>query len=52
MATRTPVATEDFADAFGAGAHAVAASALFQFTEATPLGAKHHLKEQGIPVRL
>lgn len=43
---------DDFAAAFGAGAHAVAASALFQFTEATPLGAKQHLKEQGIAVRL
>lgn len=42
----------DFAAAFEAGAHAVAASALFQFTEATPLGAKRHLAEQGIPVRL
>ena len=42
----------DFAAAIDAGAHAVAASALFQFTEATPLGAKKHLAEQGIPVRL
>jgi cyclase len=42
----------DFAAAFEAGAHAVAASALFQFTESTPKGAKHYLKEQGIPVRL
>ncbi|HDZ39758.1 MAG TPA: imidazole glycerol phosphate synthase subunit HisF [Marinobacter sp.] len=43
---------DDFAAAFEAGAHAVAASALFQFTESTPLGAKRHLAEQGIPVRL
>ena len=43
---------DDFAAAFDAGAHAVAASAMFQFTEKTPLGAKQHLKEQGIPVRL
>lgn len=42
----------DFAAAFDAGAHAVAASALFQFTEATPLAAKRHLHEHGIPVRL
>lgn len=41
----------DFAAAFDAGADAVAASALYQFTEATPLGAKRHLAEQGIPVR-
>lgn len=43
---------DDFTSAFKAGAHAVAASALFQFTEATPLGAKRHLAEKGIPVRL
>ena len=43
---------DDFAKAFDAGAHAVAASALFQFTEATPLGAKQHLTEKGVPVRL
>lgn len=42
----------DFAAAIKAGAHAVAASALFQFTESTPLGVKKHLAEQGIPVRL
>lgn len=43
---------DDFAAAFEAGAHAVAASALFQFTEKTPLGAKQHLAEKGVPVRL
>lgn len=42
----------DFAAAIDAGAHAVAASALFQFTEATPSGAKRHMAEQGIPIRL
>ena len=42
----------DFTAAIKAGAHAVAASALFQFTESTPLGVKKHLAEQGIPVRL
>ena len=42
----------DFAAAFESGAHAVAASAMFQFTEATPLGAKRYLAEQGVPVRL
>lgn len=42
----------DFCSAFRAGAHAVAASALFQFTDATPLGAKKHLSEKGVPVRL
>ena len=42
----------DFNAAFKAGAHAVAASALFQFSEATPLGAKQYLSEKGVPVRL
>ena len=42
----------DFAAAVKAGAHAVAASALFQFTEATPLGVKRHMAKEGIPVRL
>ena len=42
---------EDFHAAFEAGAHAVAASALFQFSESTPLGAKNYLSEKGIPVR-
>ena len=41
----------DFAAAFDAGAHAVAASAMFQFSEATPAGAKRHLAEQGFAVR-
>lgn len=34
------------------GALAVAASAMFQFTEQTPLAAKTYLAEQGLPVRL
>lgn len=42
---------DDFVAAFEAGAHAVAASALFQFTEATPAAAKEAMKQHGIPVR-
>ena len=42
----------DFAAAFDVGAHAVAASALYQFTEATPLGAKKYLNERGYPMRI
>ena len=42
----------DFNAAFNAGAHAVAASALFQFSAATPLGAKQYLAEKGVSVRL
>jgi cyclase len=34
------------------GASAVAAAAMFQFTQQTPLEAKHHLRAAGIPVRL
>ena len=34
------------------GASAVAAAAMFHFTEQTPLEAKRHLHERGIPVRL
>jgi cyclase len=33
------------------GASAVAASSIFQFTERTPLEAKHYLRERGFPVR-
>jgi cyclase len=43
---------EDFEAAFNIGAHAVAASALFQFSEKTPLGAKKYLSGKGIQVRL
>jgi cyclase len=39
------------ADAIDAGAAAVAAGAMFYFTEQTPLGAKRALKERGLPVR-
>jgi cyclase len=42
----------DFEAAFAAGADAVAASAMFQFTEQTPLAAKQHLHRAGVPVRL
>jgi imidazole glycerol-phosphate synthase subunit HisF len=34
-----------------AGASAVAASAMFQFTQRTPLGAKQYLRSLGLPVR-
>jgi imidazole glycerol-phosphate synthase subunit HisF len=34
------------------GASAVAAASIFHFTEQTPLGAKHYLRERGIAVRL
>jgi cyclase len=42
---------EAFVDAFHAGAHAVAAGALFAFTDATPASAAEYLHSQGIPVR-
>lgn len=41
----------DMADALNAGAHAVAAGALFQFTDATPQGAARYLKSKGFAVR-
>lgn len=37
--------------ALDAGAHAVAASAMFSFTDATPAGAARYLAQHGIPVR-
>ena len=40
------------ADAFRAGASAVAASSIYHFTEMTPLGAKTWLAGQGFPMRL
>lgn len=40
------------AEAVKAGASAVAAGALFQFTDATPAGAAAYLAERGVPVRL
>lgn len=42
----------DMAQAIGCGAHAVAAGALWQFTEHTPLDVKRHLATEGVPVRL
>ena len=42
----------DMLNAIRAGAHAVAASSIFQFTEATPRGACEYLAEHGVPVRL
>jgi len=42
----------DMAAAINAGAHAVAAGALFQFTDATPRGAAEYLAEHGFAVRV
>jgi cyclase len=42
----------DMVSAIYAGASAVAAGALFQFTDATPRGAAQYLADRGIPVRL
>ncbi len=39
------------AEGLAAGAHAVAAGAMWSFTDATPAGAAAYLAEQGIPVR-
>lgn len=39
-------------EALDAGAHAVAAGAMFQFREATPKGASRFLHDQGYQVRL
>lgn len=43
---------EDMLKAIKAGASAVAAGALFQFTDATPMGAATYLHDHGIEVRL
>ncbi len=43
---------EDMYNAIQAGASAVAAGALFQFTDATPKGAAEYLKARGIEVRI
>lgn len=43
---------EDFSAALRAGAHAVAAGAVFDFTSITPAQVALHLHEQGFPVRL
>lgn len=39
-------------DALQAGASAVAAASMFHYTEQTPLEAKRHLRQCGIPVRI
>lgn len=41
-----------FADALNAGAHAVAASAMFLFCDATPAGAARYLYERGFNARM
>jgi len=43
---------EHFLQAFEAGADAVSAGAMFQFTEQTPRGARNYLAQQGIEVRM
>ena len=43
---------EHMAEALRAGAHAVAAGAMFAFTDATPKGAAQYLAEKGFNVRL
>jgi cyclase len=43
---------EDMHNAIQAGASAVAAGALFQFTDCTPRGAAEYLKSRGVEVRL
>lgn len=43
---------EDMEAAMKAGAHAVAAGAMFQFREQTPKGAARFLNEHGIPARV
>jgi len=43
---------EHMAEALRAGAHAVAAGAMFQFTDATPRGAAQWLAGQGFPTRV
>jgi cyclase len=42
---------EDFAQALDHGAHAVAAGAMFAFTDQTPAGAAEYLASRGYPVR-
>ena len=43
---------EDMLEALRAGAHAVAAASIFQFTQQTPLEASRFLNDRGIPTRL
>jgi imidazole glycerol-phosphate synthase subunit HisF len=42
----------DMLDALAVGAHAVAAGAMFQFTDQTPRGASRYLAQRGVEVRL
>ena len=42
----------DMEHALAAGASAVAAASMFHFTEQTPQGAKQHLRDVGVPVRM
>ncbi|MGZ6932213.1 MAG: imidazole glycerol phosphate synthase subunit HisF [Acidimicrobiia bacterium] len=42
---------DDFVAALGAGASAVAAAAMFHFTEQTPREAREHIRAAGYPVR-
>jgi imidazole glycerol-phosphate synthase subunit HisF len=42
---------QHFVDALEAGAHAVAAGAIWSFTDSTPAEAAEYLSERGIPVR-
>ncbi len=42
----------DMVDAIKAGAHAVAASSIFLFSDTTPAGCKEYLAREGIPVRI
>ena len=44
-------AKEDFLDAIKCGASAVAAGAVFQFTELTPRLVRDYLKENGVSTR-
>lgn len=43
---------QDLKDGLDVGAHAVAAGALWQFTDATPAGAAVYLSRHGIPTRI
>ena len=43
---------EHLFEALAAGADAVAAGAMFQFTEQTPRGARNHLAKQGVAIRM
>jgi cyclase len=43
---------QHLAEALNAGAHAVAAGAMWQFTDATPQGAARYLASRGFPMRL